>query len=74
MWHGLELSQLLLLQRAEEIGRDVRKIRHQVEDLALWLKRMALLIALYGSGLVLLLLSDDKAEMVIRLVKAWRSG
>lgn len=65
---------LRLADQAQVIGRDVRRIRRQVDDLALWLKRMALLVALYGSGLVLLLLSDEKAELVIRLVKAWRSG
>lgn len=65
---------LRLADQAQVIGRDVRRIRHQVDDLALWLKRMALLVALYGSGLVLLLVSDEKAELLIRLVKAWRSG
>lgn len=77
MRHGSELSQHLLHQLVDHAGataRDVRRMRRQVDDLALWLKRMALLLTLYGSGLAMLLLSDEKAEIVIRLVKAWRSG
>ena len=77
MRHASELTSHLLQelgQEARTIGKDVRRIRRLIEELVSWLKRMALLVALYGSGLVMLLLSQEKAELVIQLVKAARGS
>lgn len=55
------------------ISSELVRIRRTLTGLVGWLKRVALLVALYGSGGLLILMSDEKAELLIRLVEAARS-
>lgn len=60
---------------AEESGRtrrEVSRVRREVSDLITWVKRIAILAALYGGGLVMILASDEKAELIVKLIRASR--
>lgn len=52
--------------------REIVKVRREISDLAQWIKRIAILAALYGGGIVILLNSEDKAEALVNLLKLMR--
>lgn len=53
-------------------AREVVRVRRQLKDMFSYIKRAALLAALYGSGLTLLLLSQEKAQLLADIIKAVR--
>ncbi len=84
MWARSELTVHLLTRIArdtEATAREQRRasselmrIRREITALAFWLQRVALLVALYGGGLLLFVLSEEKVELLVRAVKAWKAG
>lgn len=62
-----ENAQTLLRTR-----RELVKVRAVLADLVTWIKRAALLVGLYGSGITLLMLSQEKAQLLADFIKAVR--
>lgn len=52
--------------------RELIKVRKEVQGLVAWIKRAALLVALYGTGITLLMLSQEKAQLLAEFIKAVR--
>ena len=50
--------------------REVGELRKEVEALVTWIKRWALLAALWGSGAALHLTSDQVVEIALAFLKA----
>ncbi len=55
-----------------QLMETMRSIASEVPAFLRWLKRALILLALYGSGPLLPLLSDDKAKLAADLIKAMR--
>jgi len=52
--------------------RELIKVRKEVEGMVAWIKRAALLVALYGTGITLLMLSQEKAQFLVDVIKTVR--
>lgn len=84
MWVPSDLRLHLLTRIAEDAQASAREARHasselrlirrEISALASWLQRVALLVALYGTGILLLLASDEKAELIVRLLRGGKAG
>lgn len=80
MQHELSLHYLHRIADAAEKSaaehsrtrRELIKVRKEVGGLAVWIRRAALLVALYGSGITLLMLSPEKAQMLADFIKTVR--
>lgn len=56
-----------------QLVETMRSIKSDVRDFLAWMKRALILLGLYGSGLLVLLLSEEKAKLAADLIKALRS-
>lgn len=80
MQHDWSLPYLDRIARAAETTaetsarsrREIAKLRHQVEELVWWVKRLALAAALWGSGIGMTLTSDQIAEVIVAMLKGGR--
>lgn len=66
------LGELQLIEAIRSIASDLSAMKAMFKDTIDWLKRAMILVGLYGSGLILLLLSDEKAKLAADLIRAIR--
>ena len=52
--------------------QELMKVRSVLKSLVTWIKRASLLVALYGSGITLLMLSQEKARLLAEIIRAVR--
>ncbi len=68
----LELLYLDRITRAaESTATSARHIRKEVKTLVTWVQRLALIAALWGSGLGLHLSTDQVAEIITAVLRSW---
>ncbi len=60
------------LHEVQEMRRDLRQIRRQRREMLTLAKRWALLVSLYGVGLLLIIVDETKAKLLLELVGAMR--